>query len=64
MRDSDFKLTDAVRLPTFETAGMRLLKRLTMIISQNRIEHVFYPVFPPDRSAADVLDWLKARMPS
>ena len=62
LSDSDFKLTEALRLPTFETAGMRLLKRLTMIISQHRIEHVFYPVFPPDRNASDVIDWLRARM--
>jgi peroxiredoxin len=63
LSDSDFKLTEALRLPTFETAGMRLLKRLTIVISQHRIEHVFYPVFPPDRSATDVINWLKARTP-
>jgi peroxiredoxin len=62
LSDSDFKLTEALHLPTFETAGMRLLKRLTMVISKYRIEHVFYPVFPPDRSATDVIDWLKARI--
>ncbi len=59
LSDSDFKLTEALRLPTLETAEMRLLKRLTMIISEGQIEHVFYPVFPPDRSANDVIDWLK-----
>ncbi len=62
LSDSDFKLTEALRLPNFETSGMRLLKRLTMVISQNHVEHVFYPVFPPDESAADVINWLKARM--
>ena len=62
LSDSNFKLAEALRLPTFETAGMRLFKRLTMVISQQRIEHVFYPVFPPDRSATDVVDWLKARI--
>jgi peroxiredoxin len=61
LSDSACALTGALSLPTFETAGMRLLKRLTMIISQNRIEHVFYPVFPPDRNAADVLNFLRAR---
>jgi peroxiredoxin len=59
LSDCDLKLTEALQLPTFETAGMRLLKRLTMVISEHRIEHVFYPVFPPDRSATDVVDWLK-----
>jgi peroxiredoxin len=39
---------------------MRLLKRLTMILRGGRIAQVFYPVFPPDRSAGDVIDWLRA----
>ncbi len=61
LSDSDFRLLEALRLPTFEIAGMRLLKRLTMVISEHRIEHVFYPVFPPDRNAADVVAWLQSR---
>jgi peroxiredoxin len=60
LSDADFKLTDALRLPTFETHGMRLLKRLTMIIKGGVIEHVFYPVFPPDQNAGEVLAWLRA----
>jgi peroxiredoxin len=51
----------ALRLPTFQVAGMTLLKRLTMIISAGRIEHIFYPVFPPDVSARQVMDWLQQR---
>jgi peroxiredoxin len=62
LSDSDFRLLEALRLPTFEINGMRLLKRLTMVISKHRIEHVFYPVFPPDRSASDVVDWLRGQM--
>lgn len=61
LSDSEFKLVEALRLPTFVTAGMQLLKRLTLIVSRGRIQHVFYPVFPPDRSAGDVIDWLKKR---
>lgn len=60
LSDRALRLAEALELPIFETAGMRLLKRLTMIIANGRIEHVFYPVFPPDRSAADVLDWLRS----
>jgi peroxiredoxin len=63
LSDSEFKLADALHLPTFEIAGMSLLKRLTMVISNQHVEHVFYPIFPPDRNAKDVIDWLKARMP-
>ena len=61
LSDSDFRLLEALRLPTFEIAGMRLLKRLTMVISEHRIEHIFYPVFPPDRSASDVVAWLRGQ---
>jgi len=49
----------ALRLPTMEVAGLTLIKRLALIIDSGRITHVFYPVFPPDRNAGDVLAWLK-----
>ena len=61
LSDEHLELTKALRLPTFETGGMTLLKRLTLVIRDARIEHVFYPVFPPDRNAGDVLEWLAAR---
>ncbi len=47
-------------LPTFQAGGEDLLRRVTLIVRGGVIEHVFYPVFPPDRSAQDVLDWLAA----
>ena len=59
LSDAELRLTRALRLPTFETAGMTLLKRLTLIVREGRIEHVFYPVFPPDRHAEAVLAWLR-----
>jgi peroxiredoxin len=58
LSDSEFRLCDALRLPTFDADGMRLVKRLTLIARCGRIEHVFYPVFPPNESAAQVLRWL------
>jgi peroxiredoxin len=58
LSDEDLELTHALRLPTFETSGWTLLKRLTLVIDDGRIEHVFYPVFPPDAHAAEVLSWL------
>jgi peroxiredoxin len=58
LSDARFALADALRLPTFEVDGMRLIKRLTLIVRDGRIEHVFYPVFPPNESAAQVIDWL------
>ena len=61
LSDEHLRLTRALRLPTFETSGMTLLKRLTLVINNAKIEHVFYPVFPPDRNAGDVLAWLAAR---
>jgi peroxiredoxin len=47
-----------MRLPAFEVQSMRLLKRLTLIIRDGVVEHIFYPVFPPDRNAQQVVDWL------
>jgi peroxiredoxin len=61
LSDENFSLTGALRLPTFQTSGMTLLKRLTVVIDDGKIEHVFYPVFPPDRNASDVIAWLAAR---
>jgi peroxiredoxin len=59
LSDADLALTDAFCLPTFEAAGMRLIKRLTLVVRDGRIEHVFYPVFPPDGDAAQVIVWLE-----
>jgi peroxiredoxin len=58
LSDAEFKLCGALRLPTFEVEGMRLIKRLTLIVRDRMIETVFYPVFPPDRSANQVIEWL------
>lgn len=60
LSDQTFSLTSALALPTFEVEGMRLLKRLVLIIQDGKILKVFYPVFPPDRSAADVIKWLRS----
>lgn len=58
LSDSHFALTEALRLPTFEFEGERLMKRLTLVVRDGRIEHVFYPIFPPDAHAEEVLRWL------
>jgi peroxiredoxin len=60
LNDAEFKLCDALSLPTFEVGGVRLLKRLTLIVRSGRIEQVFYPVFPPNESAEQVMRWLRA----
>jgi peroxiredoxin len=59
LSDAQFALTTALRLPTFTVEGMTLLKRLTLIARRGTIEHVFYPVFPPDKHAEEVMAWLK-----
>jgi len=61
LSDADLKLTNAMRLPTFDVDGMTLLKRMAWVIDQGVIAHVFYPVFPPDRSAAEVVGWLAGK---
>ena len=53
-------VAEALDLPTFEVDGMRLYKRITLIAERGEIVKVFYPVFPPDRNAAEVLEWLQA----
>ena len=61
LSDANLELTGALKLPTFEVAGMTLTKRLTLILRDGAVEHVFYPIFPPDRNAGDVVAWLSAR---
>jgi peroxiredoxin len=58
LSDSGLRLRDALSLPTFEVEGMTLYKRLTLVIEGGKIAKAFYPVFPPDRNAAEVLAWL------
>ena len=59
--DPELKLGAALGLPTFEIAGLTLYKRITLVAQDARIVKVFYPVFPPDANAGDVLAWLRAR---
>src|SRR3954469_5589612 len=59
LSDEKLVLTHALGLPTMEVAGLTLIRRLALVIDDGRIAHVFYPVFPPDRNAGEVLAWLK-----
>jgi peroxiredoxin len=59
LSDNTLVFSRALRLPTFDFAGMTLIKRLTLIIDKSVITKVFYPVFPPDQSAKETLHWLK-----
>lgn len=60
LSDEDRRLAATLHLPTFEVDGMTLYKRLTLVAEAGQIVKVFYPVFPPDRNAAEVLGWLRA----
>jgi peroxiredoxin len=64
LSDAQLDFARALRLPTFEVDGMVLIKRLTLIARDGLIEKVFYPVFPPDRNAEDVVAWLANRSAS
>ena len=59
LSDADFRLVEALRLPTFGLDERRFLKRVTLIAEGGVIRKVFYPVFPPDRNAEDVITWLQ-----
>lgn len=61
--DSDLEFARRLDLPTFEVAGERFLERLTLVLVDGRIDHVFYPVFPPDEHAEEVVRWLDTRPP-
>jgi len=58
LSDPQLELATALELPTFQVAGMTLYKRVTLVVRDGKIAKAFYPVFPPDRNAADVLAWL------
>lgn len=58
LSDEDLLFARAMKLPTFETSGMTLLKRLTLIVREGVVEQVLYPVFPPDQNSAEVMAWL------
>jgi peroxiredoxin len=59
LSDSKLAISRSLRLPTFEMESMVLIKRLTLVIDDGHISQVFYPVFPPDKNAAEVLGWLR-----
>jgi peroxiredoxin len=59
LSDEGLAFVGALGLPSFEVEGMTLIKRLTLVIDDGRIEKVFYPVFPPDENAQEVVGWLR-----
>ncbi|MFF3653715.1 thioredoxin domain-containing protein [Streptomyces olivochromogenes] len=63
LSDTGLALHEALDLPTFTAGGRTLYRRLTMIVNRGAIEHVFYPVFPPDQHAGEVIDWLRLQDP-
>lgn len=62
LSDNNLALTTAMKLPNFEVdeAGT-LLKRMVLLIDDGTIVKVFYPVFPPEGSAQEVLDYLRQK---
>lgn len=59
LSDAEWELTSEFELPTFTIEGDEYLTRLTLVVSDGRIEHVFYPIFPPDEHASEVLEWVR-----
>ena len=60
LSDEKLAFTKALKLPTFTVAGMTLLKRMALVIDNGKIVKVFYPVFPPDKNAEEVVAWIQA----
>jgi peroxiredoxin len=59
LSDADRALTNAMRLPTFEVAGLTLLRRFTLVLRDGLVEHLRYPVWPTDGDAAATVAWLR-----
>jgi peroxiredoxin len=59
LSDEHLEMVEALSLPTFDFNGMRLIKRITLFLRDGVVEHLIYPVFPPDRSAAEAVRWLE-----
>jgi peroxiredoxin len=64
LSDPELTLAAALRLPTFTVDGTTRYQRITLVVADGAIEHVFYPVFPPDEHAAQVLAWVRSRRPA
>jgi peroxiredoxin len=64
LSDQELEFAGALDLPTFETEGMTLIKRVTLVVEDGEIREVFYPVFPPGRNAEEVVGWLSERIAS
>jgi peroxiredoxin len=62
LSDADLKLGRAMKLPTFTTSGMTLFKRMALVIDDGVVVKVFYPVFPPDKNAEEVVAWLREQI--
>ena len=60
LSDSEHRFATSLDLPTFEVGGMTLIRRLTLVVTEGIVDHVFYPVFPPDNAAEEVIVWLLA----
>lgn len=60
LSDVEHRFGESLDLPTFEVEGTMMIKRLTLIVTEGIIDHVFYPVFPPDKAAEEVVVWLLA----
>jgi peroxiredoxin len=60
LSDEKLAFTQALKLPTFTVAGMTLLKRMALVVDDGVIAKVFYPVFPPDKNAEEVVAWIQA----
>jgi len=64
LSDEGLEFAGALNLPTFEADGETLIRRLTLVVRDGRIERVFYPVFPPGKNAEEVIQWLSERIAS
>ena len=61
LSDSSLEFAHALKLPIFEYNGLQLIKRFSLVIKDGMIKKVFYPIFPPNQNASDIIEWLKTQ---
>jgi len=59
LADPKLETAQALQLPTFSAGGQTLFRRLTLVLQADVVEHAFYPIFPPNQHAREVLTWLR-----
>lgn len=62
LSDANHSFSSALKLPLLEVDGLKLIKRVTLVLKDGAIKKCFYPVFPPDKNVVEVTAWLSQNL--